>query len=436
MIKSILKLFGKGQAKKRDNDALPVLDPRVRPLTPTPSNKEKFRHSAIQATAQSPFFQKLPPEIRTKILTMAFGGRTVHMDLWQDKPDVEIPKSDNIKVGALVHGRKRVYTTGHPGYKYLMRSLKEPEQWIWQGSVCHRNLPDDEPGKRFWEELEPSEDFCRYGGLGITDVGDICKMWHEKDGEASCNIGAIGWLLSCRQAYKEGIEVLYATNTIHSASKLMLLNLDKLLPPQRLSSIKSLELIWTFDPYLCNSLPIEEPCRDLESFQRFLEALPVFFPRVQRLHVAIQGQVFPVELKSRSWEFMEDTSKVIEIIEKNMLTPFDEMVHRLGPGAREVTLACSSYLYARLRGVALENNAAVVQQVHLGAEKERHWRALPSGKGRNNHLGGYWVQLGQRDLDDVYAHLSSSFDWDNPIFPEEYNVFDIPSSLPFVTLDR
>uniref|UniRef100_A0A0B7KK20 DUF7730 domain-containing protein n=1 Tax=Bionectria ochroleuca TaxID=29856 RepID=A0A0B7KK20_BIOOC len=435
MKKFLLKLFGKDQAEKRDHDALPVLDPRVRPLTPTPSNQEEFCQSAIEATAQSPFFQKLPSEIRTKILTMAFGGRTVHMDLWQDHPDVEIHKKDKTSDGAHVHGRKRVYTAGRPGYKYVKRNLKEPKQWIWQGSVCHRNVP--EPWKRFWKELEPSEDFCRYGGLGITDVGDICELWHAQDGEASCNIGAMGWLLSCRQAYKEGIEVLYSTNTIHSASKLMLLNLDKLLLPQRLSSIKSLELIWTFDPYLGDCEPTQEPCRDFRSFEKLLEALPVFFPRVQRLHVAIQGEIFPGERKARGgWGFMKDISKAIEIVEKDILTPFDEMVHRLGPGAREVTLACSAYLYARAREVALENNVAIVEQIHLGAEKERHWRAFLGGKGRNNHLGGYWVQLGQRDLSPVHLHIASSFAFATPIIPQEQRAFASPSSLWYADLRR
>ncbi|CAH0046174.1 unnamed protein product, partial [Clonostachys solani] len=438
LLHKMLPHRGKDQAKKGDPDVLPVLDdPRVRPLTPTPSNHE-LTQSSIEAASGSPFFQKLPSEIRTRILTEAFGARTVHMDLWQDHPDVEIPKNDKSSHGPHVHGRGRVYTAGRPGYNYLLRDQQEPKQWIWQGSVCHRNAP--EPYKKFWTELEPSEDFCRYGGLGDTELGDICEMWHAKDDEPSCNIGAMGWLLSCRQAYKEGIEVLYSTNTIHSASKLMLLNLDKLLLPQRLSNIKSLELIWTFDPYLGDCEPTREPCRDSESFDKFLEALPVFFPGVQHLHVAIQGEIFPGERKaSGGWGFMKNTTKAIEVVfEKDIMIPFDQMVHRLGPGVRQVTLACSSFLYGGARGVALENNPDHVQQVHLGAKKERFWRPFVGGRGRNNHLGGYWVQLGQRDAKPVHLHIISRFGFPSsgPMTPPEKAVLASPASLWYADMRR
>ncbi|VUC36815.1 unnamed protein product [Clonostachys rosea] len=427
---------GKDQVEKKDPDALPVLDPRVRSLTPAPSNQE-LRQAYIDATSESPLFQKLPSEIRTRILIEAFGGRTVHMDLSQDQPDVEIPKNDKSSDGAHVHGRKRVYTAGRPGHNYLMRDSQESKEWIWRGSVCHRNPP--KPYDKEWTELEPAEDFCRHGGIGETDVGDICEQWHEKDGEASCDIGAMGWLLSCRQAYKEGIEVLYSTNTIHSASKLMLLNLDKLLLPQRLSTIKSLELVWTFDPYLGDCEPVKEPCRDSSSFDKMLEAIPVFFPALQHLHFAIQGEIYPGERTTTGgWGFMKDHVKAMKVFEKDILLPFDAMGRRLGLNARELTLACSSFLYGRARETAIENKQENIQQIHLGDEKERYWRPLPGGRAPGNSLDGYWVQLGQRDVKPIHLHIIGCFGFPStrPMTPPEKKVLACPASLYHADMRR
>lgn len=42
---------------------------------------------------------------------------------------------------------------------------------------------------------------------------------------------------------REGIDVLYRTNTIHVSGQTLILNLPQLLPPQRLSAITSLEIV-------------------------------------------------------------------------------------------------------------------------------------------------------------------------------------------------
>ncbi len=63
----------------------------------------------------------------------------------------------------------------------------------------------------------------------------------------------IGWLLACRQAYAEGIDVLYSTNTFFLESTTLFDALfcpashraaQQLLLPHHLASITSLELRW------------------------------------------------------------------------------------------------------------------------------------------------------------------------------------------------
>jgi hypothetical protein len=55
----------------------------------------------------------------------------------------------------------------------------------------------------------------------------------------------MGFLLSCRQAYTEGIDVLYSASCISIQSQPLLLHLPMLIPLNRLASITSLEIIIT-----------------------------------------------------------------------------------------------------------------------------------------------------------------------------------------------
>lgn len=141
----------------------PVL-PKIRAcaLTPSPSHESLV----LAATEKSAFFQRLPLELRRQIQVAAFGGRTVHMDLQFDYP--ELPG------------------TAHAGLRYESmnhRDCTAPLGWRWWSSVCHRN-----------PMLEGWEDQCRTARNNAT-----CFLW---PGEIpwKCLLGVMGWLLTCRQA--------------------------------------------------------------------------------------------------------------------------------------------------------------------------------------------------------------------------------------------
>ncbi|TDZ33044.1 hypothetical protein C8035_v006224 [Colletotrichum spinosum] len=76
----------------------------------------------------------------------------------------------------------------------------------------------------------------------------MCQFWPPGTGICGCTIGALGWLRACRQAYVEGIEVLYSTNTFVVESRDLLDSLLRsadcgyILLQQHLATIKSLEL--------------------------------------------------------------------------------------------------------------------------------------------------------------------------------------------------
>lgn len=132
--------------KKRPRDALPVLPSPRRPITP-----ESF------ATAACLLFQ-LPWDIRRMILSIALGGRTLHMDL-----------------------------------------VRQDEAWKWRGLVCCQyecgSPLDPWSGPRVWN--------------------DACLRYGRQRKFPEDNVGVMGFLLSCRQAYTEGIDFLYSANCIN-----------------------------------------------------------------------------------------------------------------------------------------------------------------------------------------------------------------------------
>ena len=121
-------------------------------LTPSAS-RESLLISAAAATAKSPFFQKLPFEIRHSILTHAFAGYTLHVVA---EPLEYIP----------------------PRSKRLQR-LTPVKERLWH-NVCSA-----------LDSLGASRD-------GLRPYGQWCTCWVE--GFGRCDIGIMGWLLSCRQA--------------------------------------------------------------------------------------------------------------------------------------------------------------------------------------------------------------------------------------------
>ncbi|USP80350.1 uncharacterized protein yc1106_07624 [Curvularia clavata] len=121
---------------------------------------------------------------------MAFGGRTLHIDI-----------------------------------------VQQNEAWQSRGAVCNRNLPG----------LLPSMQYTC-----ISPLNEQCpECYSEGKGRdlESYNMGIMGFLLSCRQAYTEGIEFLYSTNSINIQSEALLLQLPQLIFPNRLACIKALEIV-------------------------------------------------------------------------------------------------------------------------------------------------------------------------------------------------
>ncbi|KAJ6445139.1 RES domain-containing protein [Purpureocillium lavendulum] len=361
--------INKRRGKASDPPAMPVLPAqRARHLTPTPSCESLVPHVGL-AIAASPFFQRLPAELRRQILIEAFGGQTVHMDLLYDSAVSERTSGGEI---------------GHCGMPiWDMKDAQEPrvsegagKQWIWRSSVCHRNPPTSgPPGHR----VQPSQDLCRFGAVGKG----MCQLW-PGGYPAKCFIGAMGWLLTCRQAYIEGIEVLYSTNTIHTASKEVLCHIDRFLLPQRRLAITSVELLWEMD---CPPLR-DSPCGTL-TFGQFLDGVPVMFPRVESFHLTVQWR----NPRPERWGMPNPTQAAFRTAEETIMQPVDGMVRRLGAHVRDCSVAIPSSMYGPRRRRA-KVAGAIVEQACYGGCLERYWRPLDGA----SHRKGYWVRHGHKDI--------------------------------------
>lgn len=149
---------------------LPYL-PHERPHLLTPATSQQ------DVTQKCPLFEKLPLEARRAILFHAFGGQLLHMDLSFDHPVASLNPSES----------------GLPAQRGL--DYTSPKAWKWWSSRCHRILPPhlQWPG---WK------DHYRSWPIPAMDTCHYDKVENRLPDEAppNCHVGAMGWLLTCRQA--------------------------------------------------------------------------------------------------------------------------------------------------------------------------------------------------------------------------------------------
>lgn len=161
------------QAQDRPKPLVPPFASRSRPLTPTPSCTASIAFASA-ATADSAFFQHLPPEIRREILVAAFGGRTMHMSLEFNHPRQLVPSSDYRKPP-----ERYMPSTAQRPPQRLELDEQAPMAWEWCGCPC-------------WSIGHPHNDQCLPG---------VARCWkHTTAVPDICLIGAMGWVQTCRQA--------------------------------------------------------------------------------------------------------------------------------------------------------------------------------------------------------------------------------------------
>lgn len=217
-----------------------------------------------------------------------------------------------------------------------------------------------------------------------------------------------------RHSYREGIDILYGTNTIHTSSKALVLGADRLLLPQRLLSIASLELLWDFGthPPWAHSFPAAT--KDLmDSFEDMLRAVRSSFRGLKSLYISVQwnGRA-PVTAYSRYQGQADASAEAVEHMLMRRVDIF--LVKHLPASLVDFALAVPSSVYMDQCNKALAATQPIIEHVSDGARHERFWRPVEGGVAH----AGYWVRLGQRDL-RIAEHGAMS----DSLLPHEWILF-------------
>lgn len=352
---------------------LPFL-PIERPSHLTPSHS---RENLIALSAMSNYglFQHMPYEIRRMIIIAAFGGQTLHLDLTFAHPLERMP-------GAQPN-------MNHCGLGYeLVRNVNQPKDWQWFSCVCHRRarLTVLETWRRVGQKMKPDDDECLNG----IPRGCDCEAWGG-DWPGKCFIGIMGWLLSCRQAYADGVDILFTTNTFHLSNLELQESLPRLLLPHRLSSINSLELLWDFSTPQPNGTLLhvlwETPEAKDSPLHTLCRMVPEVFPNVHYLYISLQ---------LRFWSPLAEFYDLISVLEQVILGSIEDMLRNLGlSSGREFNVAISRLAWDVLYQKNTDLDSSKVKcEGHMS--NDRFWKPLgpPGIEVPEDHMLGYWICSG------------------------------------------
>ncbi|PYH97348.1 hypothetical protein BO71DRAFT_438987 [Aspergillus ellipticus CBS 707.79] len=220
-----------------DPTRLPVLPPDHTSLGN--NNSSSSSSSSIHLQLQSPFFSRLPLEIRQLIYLYAFGDRRIHIDF-----------------------------DFHPG----------KGRWTWWHRVCDdpAHCPDKED-PFVCPEYEGAEE-------AMLKLGSNAWVKSRFD----YKVDAVSWFRSCWQGYRESLPILYATNSFvltHGIDQLF--RFSRILPPQHLARITA--LIIEIDVYRASKGPPDMEPGFRSFYDAFFSVLSRSLPGLKDLKISLAG---------------------------------------------------------------------------------------------------------------------------------------------------
>ena len=168
--------------------------------------------------------------------------------------------------------------------------------------------------------------------------------------------------------------MLYSTNTFHLASIVLIQHLPLLILPQRLASIKSLEMVWDLHPSV-----------DSSTYQAMTNVVTSAFPSLRKLYISIEPGIG----KPAGFD------DYIDWREQELLAPMDEMVRKkIGPTLQDCQIALPCKLYQALHDRARSAGARVERAAPGSLYWEQFWRSVSMEQGGQSPNEGYWVRRG------------------------------------------
>lgn len=199
------------------------------------------------------------------------------------------------------------------------------------------------------------------------------------------------WLIPTR-SFIDGIDILYATNTIHMSSCVMIRHLPHLLPQQRLASITSVEMVWRLNEISRPAKAQDPPNSGKEAFETLLQAVPMGLPNLRKLYICLLGPIYPPNMAT------DDPRRRPEA---EILLPVDRLAHAMGPQLQQFDLALPVTIFEPLFHDGIQKGYRF-EVGHSGRVSNRVWRSLTpteEDEGVGEGERGYWLKQGK---DDTY----------------------------------
>jgi hypothetical protein len=269
-----------------------------------------------------------------------------------------------------------------------------PERWQWFSCVCHRSAETDNPSRigfyKFETRLWPFEDECLRGNYCDCSGGDGPEP-------GDCFLGVMGWLLACRGAYADGVDVLFSTNTFYISSIPLLLNMQRLMSPHGIDKLKSVQLALggsrlLKDPLIHGLWGGTEDEQKACALPKVCAAVPNLFSNVRCLELYVQSWLLP----SRGVPVDERVSA----LRRDVLDPLEDMVRSLGAG-KQVVIAFPMEAWKALAQKHREREGDAFRWEPEAGDNctilphQRFWRAL--GRDDKGNEVGYWLRTGWND---------------------------------------
>ena len=178
----------------------------------------------------------------------------------------------------------------------------------------------------------------------------------------------------------ETIDLLYRKSTFHIHGGDQLCRLPRLMLPQRLNAIVSLEFVW-YRLHLPLSVMTAE---DWNAISEAVQSIPKSFPCLQTLFLSFRAI-------SYSSHYSLEGHKAYE---KGFYGPLDSMVRACSKTLKHCTIAICARLQNHMMAQAVKNGAVKdVVNVDPRVQYSRFWRRVEQVDWTHTPLG-YWIREG------------------------------------------
>ncbi|GAB1314667.1 hypothetical protein MFIFM68171_04877 [Madurella fahalii] len=329
----------------------------------------------------SPLFA-LAPELRAMILRHAFGDRKIHLDArprgYRSRQVVsKLPRQG---------WRRLIPWLASPPPRTVYGQDSDVPNWTWYSCVCYANDAERKAADKFkhlWLWYPRFWDDCWRGGCWCCEPTDRGPLLD------SDRVGAMGFLLSCKRAYNEGLYILYSTNLILLENRRLLNELLQLntMPgiPQLIGP--GLQLITSL---AVSSTYYSPAIKDVLPFNEQVDLLPRVFPKLRYLRWTLGGH------RAHGGPIPQ------EEVENAVLGPMLRAIAQLPATNKRIMLCMSEKIFSGVRQLARQQRSITGLDVPWESSSDPQmmtfWYPITEqGEMPGEAATGFWVMLWDSD---------------------------------------